>query len=125
MAARTALPWPAAGAAITLAVIAALAAFPAASAATRAASGAPPGGTLQAWGDDLNGQLGNGGVGQLDRPVSVNLPAGVTVTTVAAGGKDTLALTSAGQVLAWGDNGQGQLGDGVPGDSHVPVAVRL
>jgi Regulator of chromosome condensation (RCC1) repeat len=28
-------------------------------------------------------------------------------------------------VLAWGDNSAGQLGDGLPGDSHVPVRVAL
>lgn len=86
---------------------------------------ASPAGTLQAWGDDLNGQLGNGATGKVDVPVSVLLPADVTVTAVAAGGKHTLALTSAGQVLAWGDNHDGQLGDGLTGDSHVPVQVKL
>ncbi len=83
-------------------------------------------GKLEAWGDDLNGQLGNGAVSRNEEvPVSVKLPAGVKIVAVAAGGKHTLALTSAGQVLAWGDNFDGQLGDGQPGDSHVPVPVAL
>ena len=121
MAARITLRMSVTGVAATLAVLTALGGLPA-TAATRAR---PAAGSLQAWGDDLNGQLGNGATGQLDRPVSVKLPAGVKVTAVAAGGKFTLALTSSGQVLAWGDNSDGQLGDGQPGDSHVPVPVEL
>ena len=45
-------------------------------------------------------------------PVPVHLPAGVRVTAVAADGDYSLALTSTGSVLAWGENNDGQLGDG-------------
>ncbi len=90
-----------------------------------ASSKASVSGTLQAWGDDLRGQLGNGATGLVDKPVTVQLPAGVTITAVAAGGQATLAVTSAGQVYAWGDNQYGQLGDGTTTDSHTPVLVHL
>lgn len=40
----------------------------------------------------------------------VTLPAGTTITSVAAGVAHTLALTSTGRVLGWGDNFQGELG---------------
>jgi alpha-tubulin suppressor-like RCC1 family protein len=83
------------------------------------------GGALEAWGDDLNGQLGNGLVTNSDKPVSVQLPSGTTVTAAATGGKHSLALTSTGQVLAWGDNYSGQLGDGSHADSHAPALVKL
>ena len=45
-------------------------------------------------------------------PVKVKLPAGMKVTAVAAGGYYSLALTSTGAVLAWGYNGDGELGNG-------------
>jgi alpha-tubulin suppressor-like RCC1 family protein len=127
MAARTALlkPVMCVAALTALTALAALGALPAAS-AIAAASRSAQAGYLRAWGDDLNGQLGNGTIGRnVALPVSVKLPAGVRITAVAAGGKHTLALTSAGRVLAWGDNFDGQLGDGASGDSHVPVPVPL
>ncbi len=58
-------------------------------------------------------------------PVNVSLPAGTTVTAVAAGSLHSLALTSAGAVLAWGFNADGELGDASTGNSDVPVKVRL
>jgi alpha-tubulin suppressor-like RCC1 family protein len=96
----------------------------------RGAAGAPitaasTSGSLLAWGDDHNGQLGDGATSTSDTPVRVKLPAGTTVTSVRAGGKHSLALTAAGQVLAWGHNSAGQLGDGTTMDRHTPVNVKL
>src|SRR5262249_34320363 len=73
---------------------------------------AASGGVL-AWGDNSDGQLGNGRVGGLaDTPVRVRLPRGTKVRGLFAGCFHSLALTSTGQVLAWGDNNEGQLGIG-------------
>jgi alpha-tubulin suppressor-like RCC1 family protein len=82
-------------------------------------------GAVLAWGRNADGQLGDGSTTDSDLPVAVHLPAGVTVTAVAAGGAQSLALTSTGAVLAWGANGNGQLGDGSTTDSDLPVAVHL
>jgi alpha-tubulin suppressor-like RCC1 family protein len=57
--------------------------------------------------------------------VKVKLPAGVKVTAIAAGGYDSLALTSSGVVYAWGYNADGELGNGSTTNSAVPVKVKL
>ncbi|SCE96273.1 Ig-like domain repeat protein [Micromonospora marina] len=88
-------------------------------------------GAALAWGNNASGQLGNGTNGpgtDSDVPVPVNLPAGTTVTAVAGGGAHSLAVTSTGAALAWGNNASGQLGNGTNGpgtDSDVPVPVNL
>ncbi|KAK4749497.1 hypothetical protein SAY87_026946 [Trapa incisa] len=45
-------------------------------------------------------------------PCLVNLGPGVRISTVAAGGRHTLALSDTGQVWGWGYGGEGQLGLG-------------
>ncbi|MEU8124269.1 chromosome condensation regulator RCC1 [Spirillospora sp. NPDC049024] len=56
---------------------------------------------------------GAGGRGRLDRAVAV-----------AGGGRHSLAVLDGGEVVAWGANDDGQLGDGTTRDSGVPVPVR-
>jgi alpha-tubulin suppressor-like RCC1 family protein len=81
--------------------------------------------TVLAWGRNTTGQLGDGTTTSTSTPLKVHLPAGTKVTQVRAGCADTLALTASGQVLAWGANGDGQLGDGRITDSAAPVRVKL
>jgi alpha-tubulin suppressor-like RCC1 family protein len=92
-------------------------------------------GAVYAWGKNTFGQLGNGTTTGSDVPVLVALPAGVTATSVAAGGVSSaskvpegdysLALASTGAVYAWGANGTGQLGTGNTTSSNVPVLTQL
>jgi alpha-tubulin suppressor-like RCC1 family protein len=82
-------------------------------------------GQVLAWGNNAEGQLGNGTTTSTRRPVSVKIPKGVKVTAVRAGCSFGLALTSTGRVLAWGDNAFGQLGNGTTQTKHVPVYVKL
>src|ERR1700722_7773807 len=95
---------------------AAVAAGPATAAGTR---------YVEAWGSNINGQLGNGSTVNAGLPVKVHLPAGTRVTQLRAGCEFTLALTSAGQVLAWGGNNEGELGNGSNTATPLPVKVRL
>jgi len=128
MAGRIGRRWSgAAGLAVPLAAILAVPAVTAggAAAASATATAVSAGGSLRAWGDDRSGQLGDGATRSSDTPVRVKLPSGTTVTSVRAGGKHSLALTSAGQVLAWGHNFSGQLGDGTTIDRHTPIRVKL
>jgi alpha-tubulin suppressor-like RCC1 family protein len=92
---------------------------------TAARAAASPGGTLLAWGDGANGQLGNGTTTDRLLPAGVKLPAGTTVTQVRAGRFHSLALTSTGRVWAWGLNNLGQLGNGTTTDATTPVKVKL
>jgi len=80
------------------------------------------GGGVKCWGYNRNGELGDGGTGNRDRPVDVpGVPAGVAA--LAAGGVHNCALTRAGGVSCWGDNSYGQLGDGTTGHAAPPTAV--
>jgi alpha-tubulin suppressor-like RCC1 family protein len=82
-------------------------------------------GQVLAWGLNAVGQLGNGTTTASTTPVKVSLPAGTTVKEIAAGDAHSLARTSTGQVLAWGFNADGELGDGTTIDRHRPVSVAL
>ena len=83
-------------------------------------------GTLAAWGFNNNGQLGNSGTADSSVPVAVNTAgvlAGRTVTALTAGDLHTLAVCADGTLAAWGNNGDGQLGNNSTVNSSVPVAV--
>ena len=82
-------------------------------------------GQLYGFGDNQYGQLGNAtnNVGNTPNPVPtlVALPGeGGTVTQVAAGYDHTLAVTSSGQLYAFGDNYHGQLGNATNEGASVP-----
>jgi alpha-tubulin suppressor-like RCC1 family protein len=80
-------------------------------------------GRVYAWGWNSDGQLGNGSTSPSNVPVAVSAPAGTSFTQIAAGGDHALALSSSGQLYAWGRNAEGQLGNGTTTNSDVPVAV--
>lgn len=89
---------------------------------------------LYAWGDNWNGELGDGTRLNRSLPVKVALPATVTsVSKVAAGRNSSYALTNDG-LWAWGSDFAGQLGNGsygiLPDGSSdmgqtLPVRVRF
>ncbi|WP_298007635.1 MULTISPECIES: hypothetical protein [Anaerolinea] len=79
-------------------------------------------GGVLCWGKNWNGQLGGGALGYRVFPVAVSgLSGGVTAIT--AGYSHTCGLTDSGGVLCWGDNWNGQLGDGTREDRRTPVGV--
>ena len=93
--------------------------------------------TVRCWGDDAFGELGNGGSPGPrtvhESPVAVDGIAGATAISV--GGLHACAIVSGGHVWCWGENGNGELGDGRSSHGHsgnpqagdfsaVPVEVR-
>jgi alpha-tubulin suppressor-like RCC1 family protein len=72
-------------------------------------------GNVYAWGDNTAGQLGDGSTTTSATPVKVSLPTGVTAVTVASGAAESYAVGSDHKVYAWGDNTDGQLGQGYLG----------
>jgi alpha-tubulin suppressor-like RCC1 family protein len=79
-------------------------------------------GTVWAWGNNSDGQLGDGTT--VDRTVPVQVEDLRDVVAISAGWGHSLALRSDGTVWAWGDNGYGQLGDGTTINHTVPVQVK-
>jgi hypothetical protein len=81
-------------------------------------------GALYCWGNNSNGQLGDGSTTNSSSPVAAvgGALAGVTVSQVSVGENHTCAV-SAGALYCWGHNGSGQLGDGTLTSRPSPVAV--
>jgi alpha-tubulin suppressor-like RCC1 family protein len=79
------------------------------------------GGTVYAWGLNVDGQLGDGTTTMSSAPVTLTIPG--TVTAIACGDSHSIALTNAGLVYAWGKNSKGQVGDGGTSDVTSPYQV--
>jgi len=78
-------------------------------------------GTVQCWGGNSYGQLGNGTATGSLTPVAV---AGITnAVQLAVGLNHACARLADGTVRCWGYNGYGALGDGTTTHRRTPVAV--
>ncbi len=74
-------------------------------------------GELWCWGNNENGQLGNGGTDTSESPIKIPGLADVTEVTLSSYGTCAVA---GGVVKCWGDHGSGQAGlGGVIGDTKV------
>lgn len=79
-------------------------------------------GTVWCWGENADGQLGQGARGGIRaRPVKVKRLR--EAVQVAAGAVHSCALVSDGAVYCWGANAEGQLGDGTFTARTEPVRV--
>jgi alpha-tubulin suppressor-like RCC1 family protein len=88
-------------------------------------------GTVFAWGDNSKGQLGDGTTTDRAAPVVVQFPSDFPdvlvefhVVALAPGALFSVTLGSDGRVRTWGDNSNGQLGDGTTTDRSTPVRVE-
>ena len=83
-------------------------------------------GTVLAWGDNSDGQLGTGDRSSRSIPTAIaGLDAIVALAVSGSSfpGGHVLALAADGTVWAWGSNSRGQLGDGTTIDRTAPVPV--
>jgi alpha-tubulin suppressor-like RCC1 family protein len=84
-------------------------------------------GAAYCWGLNSTGQLGAATTDRCDgdpcslEPIAVE--GGLTFRSISAGAWHTCALTSAGKAYCWGDNGDGELGDGTSDDRGIPTPV--
>jgi len=74
------------------------------------------------WGWNQWGQLGDGSTTERVKPVPI-LSTGAVLTAISIGGMHSCGLTTDGDVLCWGGNDAGQLGDGSMSNSSFPVKV--
>ena len=80
-------------------------------------------GKLYTWGYNNKGQLGNGNNTDIYSPIHVSIePLGWSKVT--GGDIFTAALKSDGTLWAWGDNGFGQLGNGIAMNS-TPIQMQV
>lgn len=80
-------------------------------------------GSVQCWGSNQRGQLGNGAEQDALRPSPVVF--GEPFDELCAGNDYTCAVTERGAVACWGGNQRGQLGQGDRDARSTPVAVEL
>jgi alpha-tubulin suppressor-like RCC1 family protein len=87
-------------------------------------------GTVWCWGDNFYGQLGDGttdgqpcGVSSRCKPAPVQAAIGADNAAIAAGSSHTCALKTNGTLWCWGQNSDGQLGNGSTADSVTPIQV--
>lgn len=79
------------------------------------------GGSVECWGLNGNGELGDGTIADRLNPVTVRGLA--NAAAISAGTSHSCVVTTGGVAKCWGANEQGQLGDDSTTARHEPVAV--
>lgn len=77
-------------------------------------------GEVYCWGDNYNGQFGNGTSGN-DSAIPVKATGIVGAKAVMSAGSSTCAVTSSNALKCWGANFTGSVGDGTGVDAHLPA----
>lgn len=82
---------------------------------------------LYCWGGNWAGQLGTGNTNSINVPTAIDMTgvlSGKTIKSVVASNYSTCVIASDDKAYCWGDNGSGQLGNGIMGGQYSsPIAV--
>ncbi|MCL2557917.1 MAG: hypothetical protein FWE09_05510, partial [Treponema sp.] len=85
-------------------------------------------GELYAWGSNVNGKLGvtleSGNRSAVPLKVTVEGEEGLEWEMASAGRSHSAAITTDGRLFVWGQNNQGQIGNGGGADVTVPTEVK-
>jgi alpha-tubulin suppressor-like RCC1 family protein len=81
-------------------------------------------GSLRSWGSDQYGQLGNDKKVNQPSPIEFSPPPGVSYMLLASGGTTSYAVSTTGDVYAWGQGWAGQIGNGSTATELSPVLVE-
>lgn len=81
------------------------------------------GGTIQCWGSDFFGQLGNGNASNDDALVPVSVSGINNAKVIGVHGAHSCAVLADKTAMCWGLNSGGQLGDGTMNIANSPVQV--
>ena len=83
-------------------------------------------GHVYSWGANTTGQLGLGNSGAgTEQIVPTQITTLSNIVAIAAGDTDSFAVTSSGQVYAWGANGNSRLGGGGTDQQNSPLLLGL
>ena len=75
------------------------------------------------WGSNYAGALGNGGDSGSNGALPTRVSGGAAYRTISAGDNHSCGITSDNDLLCWGWNTHGQVGDGTTTDRSKPVSV--
>ncbi len=78
-------------------------------------------GILKCWGDNFNGQLGDGTI--IKKLIPTTIDSGVTYSQISNGYTHTCGITLTGILKCWGGNTDGELGDGTTTSSRIPISI--
>ena len=83
------------------------------------------GAKVSAWGRNLEGQLATGTTTQQNSPIyAIINPSLLPISSIAAKGMHSLAITGSHNVISWGRNLSGELGNGTTANQALAVTVQ-
>ncbi|HEY8601515.1 MAG TPA: S-layer homology domain-containing protein [Thermomicrobiales bacterium] len=80
-------------------------------------------GTVWAWGQNSQGQLGIGAFDNNNHPTPAQVNGLTNIIAIAAGYRHSMALRADGAVFTWGNNDSGQIGNGVTPNGSCQCVV--